>query len=129
MGSKSRLTKEERAVFKPHWPQGVQAGELLRVACDDKGRNGGSWLSVYIANDGDVHVGMQDWENVPEGQPSTLPSIRVRTLYGGGRNLHTRQALLWLARAIQLDNAENARPSDSVSPRTGEAKGMETGST
>lgn len=99
----------EPAAFRPHWPEGLQSGQYYEVLCDDKGRNEGSYLRVLIANDGDVHVMMQDWEDVPEGKPSPFPSIRIRSLAGGGRNIRTRQALLWLAEAIRLDNAENGR--------------------
>jgi hypothetical protein len=92
-----------------NWPDGLEPRKVYEVLCDDKGRDGGSFLQVFIADDGDVHVSMQDWEDIrTEGtQPSPFPSIRVRTLCGGGRNSRTRLALLWLAKAIQLDNQEN----------------------
>jgi hypothetical protein len=80
------------------------------VPCDDKGRTGASWLQVMVAEDGDVHVSMQDWERFPEGRPNPLPSVRIRSSYGGGRNQRTRQALLWLAQAIRLDAEEQGRP-------------------
>lgn len=84
-------------------------GEVYHLPCDDKGRNGGSWLQVYVAPDSDVHVMMQDWEDMPNGMPEFLPSLRCRTYFGGGRNHRTHQALLWLAQAIRLDNEENRR--------------------
>ncbi len=92
-----------------NWPDGLEHRKVYEVICDDKGRDGGSFLQVFIADDGDVHVSMQDWEDIrTEGtKPSPFPSIRVRTLCGGGRNSRTRLALLWLAKAIQLDNQEN----------------------
>jgi hypothetical protein len=93
-------------VFRPRWPDGLKSREFYEVPCDDKGRNGGTWLRVMVADDGDVHVSMQEWERIPEGQPDPLPSIRIRTLAGGGRHGRTRQALLWLAKAIELDNAD-----------------------
>lgn len=99
----------EPAVFKPKFPDGLETMTVYEVPCDDKGRSGGSWLRVIVANDGDVHVSMQDWEEIPEGLPDPFPSIRIRTLAGGGRNLRTRQALLWLADAIRRDALENAR--------------------
>ena len=37
---------KEPAALKPHWPEGLVQGELYRVACDDKGRNGGSLLKL-----------------------------------------------------------------------------------
>jgi hypothetical protein len=94
-----------------HWPEGLKPRECYEVLCDDKGRDGGSWLQVFVADDGDVHVSMQDWENVREegSQPNPFPSIRVRTHAGGGKNSRTRLALLWLAKAIQLDNAEHGQ--------------------
>jgi len=80
-----------------NWPDGLEPRKAYEVLCDD----GGSFLQVFVADDGDVHVSMQD------SQPSPFPSIRVRTLCGGGRHSRTRLALLWLAKAIQLDNQEN----------------------
>ena len=107
-----RLTNDEleALVFSAHWPEGVSQRKAYRIYCDDKGRDGGVWLQVHVAVDGDVHVAMMDWEEVkedPESKPNPFPSLRVRTHGGGGRNWRTRQALLWLARAMQLDAAEN----------------------
>jgi hypothetical protein len=100
---------KEPAAFEPHWPEGVEMNTIYQVPCDDKGRNGGSWLSVRVANDGDVHVAMQDWEDIGEegSIPDPFPSIRIRTFAGGGRHLRTRQALLWLADAIRRDNEDD----------------------
>jgi len=95
--------------FKPHWPANLEAEKHYKVLCDDKGRLGGSWLNVYIDQQGDVFVMMQDWEEIPEGKPTPFPCIRVRTHAGGGRNNRTAQALRWLAEAIRLDNAENGK--------------------
>ncbi len=96
--------KSEYEVFNPHWPDKLEQMKIYRISCDDKGRNGGTFLQVIIASDGDVHISMQEWEDIPDGNPSPFPSIRIRTYAGGGRNLRTRQALLWLAKAIELDN-------------------------
>jgi hypothetical protein len=119
------------APFAPKWPEGLQQGEAYRVLCDDKGRNGGSWLQVYTSTDGDMRVAMQDWEEMPEGQPSPLPGFRCRTFDGGGQNHRTHQALLWLAQAIRLDNEERLAkygklsraltPHEGASPNTTEA--------
>ncbi len=98
---------KEPKVFDPCWPTELKQMTPYQVYCDDKGRNKGSWLKVIVAYDGDVHVSMQDWEDIPKGKPEAFPSIRVRTWCGGGRNNRTRQALLWLAEAIRLDNKEN----------------------
>lgn len=95
----------ERQVFKPRWPVDLDTSTFAQVPCDDKGRDGGSWLRVMVADDGDVHVSMQEWEDIkePRSFPNPHPSIRVRTFAGGGRHLRTRQALLWLMLAMQLD--------------------------
>jgi hypothetical protein len=95
--------------FDPHWPKGLEQGEAYKVLCDDKGRTGATWLQVYVANDGDVHLMMQEWEDFPDYEPSPIPTLRCRTFMGGGRNHRTHQALLWLAQAIRLDNEENRR--------------------
>ena len=101
--------KREPLVFEPHWPDGINAGKAYRIACDDNGRNGGSWAQVLVDAQGDVYLSVQDWEEMPAGASSLNPCIRNRTLAGGGRNTRTRQALLWLAEAIRLDNEENLR--------------------
>ena len=78
----------EPKVFNPEWPEGLEQGTFYRVLCDDKGRDEGTWLQVAVANDGDIHVSMQDWEHItePETRPSPLPTLRSR------RN-HDRPAL------------------------------------
>lgn len=98
----------EQLALQPHWPEGLETRKFYEFRCDDKGREGGCWIRVMIAEDGDVHVSMQEWEDIREegSQPDPFPSVRCRTGIGGGRHQRTRQALLWLARAIQLDNAE-----------------------
>jgi hypothetical protein len=91
------------------WPECLDTLTDYEIACDDKGRTGASWFRIMVANDGDVHLSMQDWERFPEGSPTPFPTLRVRTLAGGGNNIRTRQALLNLAEAIYLDNTENNR--------------------
>lgn len=103
---RTALAAEGNGESDRRWPDGLEQGVFYEVPCDDKGRNGGSWLKVLVAGDGDVHVSMQDWEEIPEGHPSPFPSVRIRTWAGGGRYTRTRQALLELANSIRLDNAE-----------------------
>jgi hypothetical protein len=103
----------EDVVFEPMWPAGLNQKEFYQLPCDDKGRNGGSWLKVMVAGDGDVHLMMQDWEDVPNGEPDPIPTLRCRNYFGGGRNERTHQALLWLARAIQLDTGAAERGAGS----------------
>lgn len=88
-----------------NWPPGLEQLNHYEFPCDDKGRKGGSWMRVMVAGDGDVHVSMQDWEDIGEegSRPTPFPSVRCRTLAGGGRFTRTRLALLWLAQAIRLD--------------------------
>lgn len=104
----SRTSSIDR-LLRPCWPDGLMADYPVQVLCDDKGRNGGSWLGVMVDSQGDVYVSMQDWEEVPSGEPSTMPCVRIRTTNGGGQNVRTRQALLYLAAAIKADNEEQGR--------------------
>ena len=97
----------EPSAFRSQWPNGIEEGKPYKILCDDKGRLGGTWLCVIIDSQGDAHLCMQDWEEIPEGKPTPFPTLRVRTSAGGGRNRRTRQALLWLADAIRRDNEEN----------------------
>lgn len=107
--SKKKIKEPE--VFEAVWPAGLKARTAYRIPCDDKGRDGGSWIQVIVADDGDVHVSAQEWEDIKKDgtKPSPFPSVRIRTWSGGGRSRRTRQALLWLAKAIELDNEENGR--------------------
>ena len=67
---------KRRDVFDPQWPEGLEHGKAYQVDCDDKGRLGGSYLRVAISQDGDVHLLMQEWEEMPEGMPNPLPTLR-----------------------------------------------------
>lgn len=107
---------KEEAVFKPYRPEGLETGKQYTLLCDDDGIIDDAWLKVIISEDGDVYLRMHDWDGINEElrndegiHASTFPGIRVRTLIGGGRNPRTRQALLWLAQAIRLDNIDNQR--------------------
>lgn len=106
----------EDQVFRPHFPQSLKQGNFYQFNCDDDGRDGTAFIRVFIAEDGDVHlcaskqlersfVDRVSGERLPNIYAS-FPSVRCRTGIGGGRHRRTRQALLWLARAIQLDNEE-----------------------
>lgn len=108
--------KKERLVLRPHWPQGLEQGRFYQFNCDDDGRDGNAFFRVLVANDGDVHLcaskllepGFTDKVSGEQLRSiyDAFPSVRCRTTLGGGRHRRTRQALLWLARAIQLDNEE-----------------------
>ena len=103
-------------VLRPHWPEGLEQGKLYEFRCDDDGRDGHAFFRVLVADDGDVHLCASKLKEPAftdkvsgENYPSlydNFPSVRCRTRIGGGRHSRTRQALLWLALAIKLDNEE-----------------------
>lgn len=110
----SPVTKAATAeqVFAPQWPVGLDMNERVRVFCDDKHpHESDAHLDVMTGPDGDAYASMGERRVGPHEDPldgySILPGIRVRTWAGGGRNLRTHQALLWLALAIKLDAAES----------------------
>lgn len=106
----------QNVVFRPHWPEGLDPEKMYQFNCDDEGRDGTTFFRVIVANDGDVHLCASSMLDPGAVDPVTgethppifenFPSARCRTGIGGGRHRRTRQALLWLARAIQLDNEE-----------------------
>lgn len=112
------MSKEPDA-FRPHWPNGLEQGKFYQFNCDDDGRDGNAFIRVFVANDGDVHLCAS--KRIEKGETDRVtgerlpaiydnfPSVRCRTCGGGGQHRRTRQALLWLARAIQLDNEELGR--------------------
>lgn len=102
------MTKED--VFRSAWPQGLEVGKFYEIPCDDDGHSLEAKLKVLVAQDGDVHISttkLRQFKSKGELQLDGLPSVRIRNRAGGGRNLRTRQALLWLAEAIRLDNQDN----------------------
>ena len=102
------MTKED--VFRPAWPQGLEVGKYYEIPCDDDGQSLDAKLKVLIAQDGDVHIStvkLQQFRSKGALLLDGLPSVRIRSRPGGGRNLRTRQALLWLAEAIRLDTKDN----------------------
>lgn len=113
-----RLKKllREDSVFRPHWPEGLEPGRIYQFNCDDDGRDGSAFFRILIAADGDAHLCASKLVERECVDPVTnekhraiydnYPSVRCRTGIGGGRHRRTRQALLWLALAIQLDNEE-----------------------
>ena len=84
----------------PFWPNGLEAKELYQRFGDDDQ----SFLRVVFSDDGDAwpsvfHLEMQHDQHT-HGTP------RYRTYFGDGQSLRTRAALLVLAKAIAMDNAE-----------------------
>jgi hypothetical protein len=82
----------------PFWPASIEPGlSQFRTHddCDGKTQEG---IRVTVGVDGDMWISAHmthRWE-----------SCRFRTHEGGGLSLRTRNALLILAMAIQLDNQE-----------------------
>lgn len=106
------MSKTEDTVFAPCWPDGLEPGKVYEVKCDDDGRRCDSTLRVFADNQGDVYVSMYAYhdEDRTLKNRNPFPTIRIRTGLGGGRMRRTRQALLWLARAIELDLKDRLNP-------------------
>lgn len=99
----------QKKVFAPEWPKGLEQDVTYTVKCDDAIPDEElRELSVVIACDGDVHLSMKEI-NLSTNNASPFPGLRCRNYFGGGRHLRTHQALLWLAQAIRLDNEELSR--------------------
>lgn len=99
----------EELVMRPRWPEGLEARKVYRFQCDDCcPQEDTKDFTVVVSEDGDVWLGMLEINEKHTSQPyrNPSPTVRCRTGIGGGRHRRTRQALLWLARAIQLDNEE-----------------------
>lgn len=108
-GKPASRTSVESVVLRPHWPDGLEVRKVYRFQCDDCcPAEDKKELTVVVAEDGDVWLGMTEVNDIHTGKPyfNPRPSVRCRTGVGGGDHWRTRQALLWLARAIQLDNEE-----------------------
>lgn len=102
-------TSVESVVLRPHWPEGLEARKVYRFTCDDCCPSTDTKdFTVVVSDDGDVWLGMLEVNDKHTSEPyrNPSPTVRCRTGVGGGRHRRTRQALLWLARAIQLDNEE-----------------------
>ncbi len=85
----------------PFWPKEVEAGTAYTRVEDDTA----SVLAVVFSSaDSDAWVEVISHLDPTEGGTA----LRFRMpLFGGGESPRTRQALLFLARAMQLDRAEN----------------------
>lgn len=94
-------------IFEGKWPEGLKAGETYVFKCDDEERGREDrQFSVMISDvDSDVYLMAHDI-NLNCDHANPFPGIRCRTGIGGGKHYRTRQALLWLAQAIRLDNEE-----------------------
>jgi len=86
------------ALEEPYWLSSIKTDTPYRRQHDDTDGGPDGVLQVYFDKVGDAYVSIDDSE-----------WLRYRT-YGGGRaSLRTRMALMILAEAIRLDNAERDR--------------------
>jgi hypothetical protein len=90
------------------WPQTLSSREAYQRFGDDDN----SFLRIVFSEDGDA------WPNVfhleMEGDKKEMSMCpRYRTYFGGGQSLRTRAALLILAKAIAMDNAERPQRRDT----------------
>jgi hypothetical protein len=104
----------QHPVFKPHWPEGLEPSTCYEIECDDDGQLLDATMRVMVSEDGDVWVNMSKKRDEEGNLLDHMPGIRVRTLHGGGRNMRTRQALLWLALAIKLDTEGDREPQGII---------------
>lgn len=94
----------DRLLDTPFWPNTLNSNEVYKTKSDDNPHSEESYLSVVFGNDGDAWVDVLSWTDLNAEVFTT--THRFRTYAGGGRRLRIRNALLFLARAIQLDQAE-----------------------
>jgi hypothetical protein len=100
---------KEPSVFQSKWPEGIEPLKRYTVMCDDDGCRCNAHFSVLVDQQGDVFLSMSayhDEERTTENI-NPFPCVRIRTGFGGGRMRRTRQALLWLAKAIDMDTRES----------------------
>ena len=94
--------------FTPKWPEGLDRSAKHTIHCSEKTRGEQSAsLSVIIIDNGDICL-----ESIQRDyQVDTFDRTEVwtRNALGGGVCPRTHQALLMLAKAIQLDNEDLAK--------------------
>lgn len=125
-GIPAKVTDEaaKRIVFGDRWPEGLTPDENFEVMCDDSAPD--SLLGVCIDGHGDAWAYMKELSvaskavDLTDDLPrfSTFPSIRIRTHQGGGRKQKVRQALVWLAYAIQSDPHATPTPNPKIEAET-----------
>jgi hypothetical protein len=88
-----------RILENPFFVDGLEAEETYSRIHDDTDGTGEGAINIKISQDGDVWVQLQATHN---GAP-----LRFRQpFFGGGQSPRTKQALLFLALAIKLDNED-----------------------
>ncbi len=97
-----------RVLLPNYWLQSLatRTGYTRRHDDTDGQKDHAQDLTVVIGPDGDC------WVTAGGGQP-----LRFRAWSGGGNSIRTRQALMVLAEAIRLDNAEQPQqPNTGANP-------------
>jgi len=94
-----------RLLETPFWPEGLETRTRYYRPHDDEPPANGHGISVVISNDGDV------WPDLQRA-PFIGPRYRM-PMIGGGASPRVRNALLLLALAIKLDNAERPLVPDA----------------
>ena len=97
-------SKQAKRLLESHfWLQTVESDTAYRRQHDDTDGGTLGVLQVTFDRMGDAYVSIDksEW-------------LRFRTGGGGGASLRTRTALMLLAEAIRLDNAENDRSQSNV---------------
>lgn len=86
-------------VLESTWPLGLETNHILLQS--DNSTN--IALTLSIGDDGSVYLTGTPTENWINGHTLVIFDSSSK----GGKKRRTRQALLWWAKAIELDNAEN----------------------
>ncbi len=95
----------------PFWHPGVDPKKAYQRRSDDTdGQDMG--IGVMFGSDSDAHFQVWSYNlDRKTGEPQYDDGHhRFRTHFGGGRSLRVRNALIMLARAIDLDNKERPDP-------------------
>jgi len=93
------LTKAiKRFLEEPYWIPELDSGEVYTRLHDDNDGTFTGILSVQFDRNGDAYIATD---------VGKLKNLRFRTSSGGGKSLRVKNALMILALAIKLDNAEN----------------------
>lgn len=103
--SGARLIKDLARIFKhPIWPPALRPmTEYSRIRDDHDGAWEGK-LVVMFSEDGDAYIHIEG----KDFQSSQI--LRFRTMAGGGNSPHTRNALMYLAEAMRLDEEKRPDP-------------------
>ncbi len=98
-GGEDNLTKAvKRFLEEPSWIPELNSGEVYTRLHDDNDGTFTGILSIQFDRNGDAYIATD---------VGKLKNLRFRTFGGGGKSLRVKNALMILALAIKLDNAES----------------------